>query len=407
MLLPAVRHTAALLALVVLIACGGGDDTDPASPGGGAPATTSEAVAFQIDAGHSGIANEPTPTFPLSPAWQRTFGGAVSYPLIAGGKVFVIVVDASFNGRPQLVAIDQITGLDAWPAIPIGNAFTAAHAYDQGRIFIIGSDSILRSFDAATGAPRWSTLLSFVQSTPPVARDGKVYVTSGNTVYAVDGHSGAILWTVSTASQTSPSLSTTGVLLTSACQVFSLLQSTGAERWRVSSSTPCNGGAPGTVAYSAGHAYVRDFDFTTFRPTLVERDAETGALLGSANLFGPGFGALPIPAVSTDAAYVLNGGTLQRFDPSLQTVSWSFAGDGSLASAPLVIDRVVLIGSGNGRLYALDVVTGAERWSTLVPAAIEAPLESGFPIVSGMAAANGILVVPAGRTLNTWRLSPP
>ena len=79
MLLPPARHIAALLALVMLLAaCGGGDDTDPVPPGGGPPAATSEAVAFQIDAGHSGIANEPTPTFPLSPAWQRTFAGAVS-----------------------------------------------------------------------------------------------------------------------------------------------------------------------------------------------------------------------------------------------------------------------------------------------------------------------------------------
>jgi len=212
------RRFAALLALVMLIAgCGGGDDTDPASPGG-APASTSEAVAFQMDAGHSGVANEPTPAFPLPPAWQRTFAGAVSYPLIAAGKVFVVVGDASFNGRPQLVAIDQITGLDAWPAVPIGTGFTAAHAYDQGRIFVIGSDSILRSFDAATGAGQWSTLLSFYQGAPPVARGGRVYVTNGNAVYAVDGHSGAILWTASTMGQTSPSLSTTGVLLTSACQ---------------------------------------------------------------------------------------------------------------------------------------------------------------------------------------------
>lgn len=362
----------------------------------------SEAVAFQIDAAHSGIANAATPKFPLLSGWQRTFASAVSYPLIAGGRVFVIVAPSS-NGSAQLAAIDQTTGLDAWPAISIGSAFSAAHAYDQGRIFVIGSDSILRSFDAATGAARWSTLLSFPQGSP-VARDGKVYVSSGNAVHAVDGQSGAILWTATTTGQTPPSLSANGILLSTACQAFSLLQSTGAERWRVSQPAPCNGGIPGSVAYSSGRAYVRDFDFTAFRPTLVARDAETGALAGSANVFG--FTNVPIPAVGADAVYVLNGGTLQRFDPSLQTVSWSFAGDGTLASAPLVIGGVVLVGGYNGKLYALDSTTGAERWSTLVPAGIDAPNES-FAVLTGMAAANGILVVPAGRTLSTWRLNPP
>lgn len=407
-----VHHTFAGLALAALLSgCGGGDSgadagavAGPGTDATGPPTPASEAVAFQIDAAHSGVANAPTPSLPLPSAWQRTFAGTVSYPLIVGGKVFVIVGSANFNGPVQLVAIDQQTGLDAWPAISIGASYAAAHAYDQGRIVVTGSDSILRSFDAATGTPQWSTLLPFNQGSPPVARDGKVYVTAGNVVAAVDGRSGAILWTTPAPSQSSPSLSTSGVLATSSCQVYSLLQSTGAERWRATTQAPCNGGDTGAVVVSGGRAYARDFDFVASKPTLTARDAETGALLGSANLFG--FNAVPVPAVTGDAAYVLNGGTLQRFDPTLQSVAWSFAGDGTLASAPLVIGQIVLVGSANGRLHALDTTTGAERWSTLVPAGIDRPYETFFTIVSGMAAANGLLVVPAGRTLNAWRLSP-
>ena len=392
-------------AIFLLAGCGGGGDGDLATSPGvtPTPTQTGEAVAFQSNASHSGVASAPTPTFPLLSAWQRTFASAVSYPLIAQGKVFVIVGPGS-NASAQLVAIDQTTGLDAWPAVSIGAAFAAAHAYDQGSVFVMGSDSILRGFDAATGAARWSTLVSFAQAIPPVARDGKVFVSSGNYVYAVDGKSGAILWMKIAMAFASPSLSGTGVVLAAACEAFSLLQSTGSEQWRIPPPTTCSESPSGAVAYAAGRAYSRAYDYTIQKPTLVVRNADTGALIGSANLFG--FYTLPMPAVTADAAYVLSSGTLQRLDPLLQNVSWSFAGDSSLVSAPLVVGGVVLIGGFNGKLYAVDAATGSERWSSLVPAAIESPQEGGFPVTSGMAAANGILVVPAGRTLSTWRLSP-
>ena len=287
---------------------------------------------------------------------------------------------------------------------PIGSAYAASHAYDQGSIFVMGSDNIVRSFDAATGAARWSTLVSFSQAIPPVARDGKVFVSSGNDVYALDGKSGAILWVKTANINGSASLSGTGVVFAAACETFSLLQSTGSDQWRIPPPTTCNETPSGAVAYASGRAYSRSYDYTIQKPMLVARNAETGALIGSANLFG--FSNPPIPAVTADATYVLSGGTLQRFDPALQLVSWSFAGDGTLVSAPLVVGGVVLIGGYNGSVYALDVTTGVERWSSLVPTGIDGPSEIGFPVTSGMAAANGILVVPGGRTLNTWRLSP-
>ena len=96
----------------------------------------------------------PTPNFPLQQAWQRTFAGELSYPLIAGGKVFVISSTSLPSGQTQLVAIDQATGLDAWPPVAIGSSYSAAHVYHQGRVVVIGSDGVLRSFDAASGTAR-------------------------------------------------------------------------------------------------------------------------------------------------------------------------------------------------------------------------------------------------------------
>jgi outer membrane protein assembly factor BamB len=401
------RSIFAAALIVAISACGGGGDdgsTAPAEPDTTAPASVSEATNFQIDASHTGAAPVATPTFPLRPAWQRTFVGSVSYPVIAAGKVFVIVAAFGFSGPTQLVAVDQATGLDAWPPVALGTSYSAAHAYDQGRIFVMASDGILRSFDAATGAPRWSTLLSFYQGGPPAARDGMVYVVAGNSMYAVDGRSGAIQWQTGANVQTAPSLGATNVLASTYCEPFALLQATGLEQWRVAAPATCSFAQPLLMVQFGGRAYLRGFDSGVSRPTLVVRDAATGALLGGASLFG--FGPPPVPAINAEGVFVLNSGTLQRLDATLQTVSWSFAGDGTLASAPLLMGGVVVIGGYSGRLYALDSSTGAERWSTLVPAGVSAPIEYGGTVTTGMAAANGLLVVPADRTLSAWKLTP-
>ncbi len=400
------RRFAATCALLALSGCGGGGDSTPIPIGTTTPppAATSEAVAFQNDASHSGVSGAATPAFPLPPAWQRTFPGTVSYPLIAGGKVFVIVSLSGANGSVQLVAIDQESGLDAW-SVSVGTSFLASHAYDQGLVYVTGTDNLLRAFDASTGALKWSTLVPYNQGVSPIARDGKVYLSSGNLAYAVDGKSGAILWTASSGSTSAASLSASGVLLSSYCQSVALLQSTGAQLWSVGPLPGCVSGSPSTIVHANGRAYVRDYDFVNARPSLIARDADTGAVVGTANVFG--YSTLPIPAVGADAAYVLNGGTLQRFDPSLQTVSWSFAGDATLTSAPLVVGGVVLVGGNSGKLYALDTTSGAERWSTLVPSAIETPQDGYVTLLTGMAAANGILAVPNGRNLSTWRLRSP
>jgi outer membrane protein assembly factor BamB len=402
----------ALAVAIFLGGCGGGGDSTPADATADppVPAPTSVAANFQGDASHSGVAAASTPSFPLRSAWQRTFAGNVSYPLIAENKVFVITSGSGYNVPTQLVAVDQESGFDAWPAVTIGSAYGATLAYDGGRVFVVASDNILRSFDAATGAPAWSTLLPSYQGAPPTAHGGKVYVAAGSSVFAVDARSGAILWSLSTLSQSSsPALGAADVFWSSMCDAFALVQASGQERWRIGSGPACGGGLTASAVYAGGRLYLRNVDITTSQPTLVVRDGATGALLGNANVFSfYGYFALPPPAVTRDAAYVMNAGSLQRLDPLLKSAAWSFAGDGSLTSAPLVIGDVVLVGGYSGKLYAVDAASGSERWSALLPAEIQAPNDAGFTSsVTGLAAANGLLAVPAGRTLNAWRLTPP
>src|SRR5204862_7923558 len=86
---------------------------------------------------------------------------------------------------------------------------------------------------------------------------------------------------------------------------------------------------------------------------------------------------------------------------------WSFAGEGYLNTAPLIIngggDRFVLVGSGLGRLYALDAASGQQIWSTDVGTPITGVDEqNASEPLAGLAAGQGLIAVPAGKTLSAY-----
>ncbi len=51
-------------------------------------------------------------------------------------------------------------------------------------------------------------------------------------------------------------------------------------------------------------------------------------------------------------------------DPASPAVAWKAKLDGQVYASPLVVKGTVLAGTENGTLYALDAVTGTERWHT-------------------------------------------
>ncbi len=114
------------------------------------------------------------------------------------------------------------------------------------------------------------------------------------------------------------------------------------------------------------------------------------------------------PAIAAATGYFLQSGTLNAIDASTNAVLWSFNGDGGLATAPIVIDQYVAIGSSSGNLYVLDSNDGTTVWQTNLGAAIPAgPLWGQSTPLSGLSAGDGLLVVPAGNTLNAFAIDPP
>ena len=363
----------------------------------------SQSVAYQIDYAHSGYSYFSSGvTFPGSPSWSATLNGAISYPLIADGKVFVTTsrVDSSGGYGTSLYALDERTGAAVWGPIAIsGTYFWSGHAFDHGKIFVINFDGLLRSFDAATGQPGWSIKLpgQYAFSAPPTAVNGIVYLGgagSGGTLYAVDESNGTVIWTsgVMNGDMSSPTVSTDGVFVSYPCQVYKFDPLTGSSLWHYSGA--CEGGGGKTSVYANGLLYVRDSSDEIF-------NAATGSMTGS-------FNAGPAPAFSAQYGFFQSSGTLTGIDLSTRQVLWSFAGDGNLVSAPVVINQSVIVGSGSGNVYAVNAATGALMWTGKAAAGISRPDEQNVSQpLTGFGAGEGYLIVPAGNTLTAWYLAGP
>jgi outer membrane protein assembly factor BamB len=354
-----------------------------------------ESVAWQNNTVHDGFDPASPLVPPLEVKWSRDLSASgvtsISYPLIAQGLVFVTTATANFDNA--LLALDEQTGTPVWSADVGGTNFANA-AYDSGKVFVVNGDGLMKAFDAATGSLLWSVSLpgQYSFTSPPTAMNGIVFTGgagSGGTVYAVDETNGGVLWTmpVENGDHSSPAVTQGRVFVSYACpQAYGFDAPSGQQLWNYSSC--CEGGGGKTPVVHAEQVYVRD-DFCDQTSGLV-LDANTGAMIR-------GFDSDRPPAFFGDVALFLQSGTLRAVDSNGQ-VLWSFAGNGDLTSAPLIVNQTIYIGSNSGTLYGLNA-SGQQIWSKEVGAPIPPPDEHNFFLTTGLGAGDGLLVVPTDSLL--------
>jgi outer membrane protein assembly factor BamB len=182
---------------------------------------------------------------------------------------------------------------------------------------------------AQAPATAWSTALHVPVYAAPQAANGILYLTSmqpdGPNLFAIDESSGKIIW----------KFATKGMI-----------------------------GIPPTVSKSQVFV-ASDIGDTHYLRAI---DAKTGALIWEYTRDQP-------PECMCSQASVLSGGllfaqsdghSLYAFAPSGAAPSkrlWQFAGDGAALTSPVVADGLVVFGSGDHNVYALDAKTGAVRWT--------------------------------------------
>jgi outer membrane protein assembly factor BamB len=379
--------------------------SDPNSPPGTSGAQTIaittpsiDATSFQINPANTGAINFASVSFPSNPTWSVNVGGTPSYAVIVGGKV-IVTVQLSGSGS-EVLALNQATGSTVWGPIIIDGSANAT--YENGRVFVlssnIGSAATLEAFDVNTGALDWSTILTgqYAFTGAPTAADGLVYVGgagSGGTLYAVNETTGAMLWTQSVANgdNSTPAVTVDGVYVSYPCRTYDIRPATGEIIWF--NNTGCDGGGGNTPVVANQLVYSPN------QPSGYNGDiffAETGASDGTYVADSP-------PAFSSTMGYFLQSGTLRGILLSNITVQWSFNGDGQLVGSPIAVNQYVIIGSQSGNLYALDGITGAQVWNVNLDAPIDANVHQ-LPF-SGLAAGDGLLIVPAGTKVTAYMLT--
>lgn len=370
------------------------------------PPPLSQAVAYQIDYAHSGRATVGAagPMFPPAAHWSATLSGSsTSYPVIAGGMVFVTTnaAPAGMLYGTTLYALDETSGDSVWGPVPLSGTYSfSAIAYDHGTLFVVNFDGLLRTYDAASGTPGWSLQLPATSTvlSAPTAVNGVVYVTGDGGTIALDETNGNVISVGPGGDHSSPAVSSDGVFVSGPCLATKADPISSIVIWRFAEA--CSGGGGKTVAYVGSSVYVRDlFDTTQSKNVNLILDAASGVQTGM-------FSATVIPAFSATTGYFMTGGVLTATDLSTGNTVWTFTGDGNLISAPIVIDNTVVIGSSSGTVYALDANSGAQVWSGSAGAPIAGPDEQNAYILTGLGAGDGYLVVPAGNVLNGWRIVP-
>ncbi|MDP9014603.1 MAG: PQQ-binding-like beta-propeller repeat protein [Pseudomonadota bacterium] len=356
-----------------------------------------DAVSYQINNGHSGFVAFKSATLPSSASWSVNIGGEPSYALIVGGIVYVT---ASVNGNSELFALNGTTGATVWG--PIAFAGVTGITYDAGRIFVDSgtyiSTGILSALDATTGNAIWSATVpgSFSTQSPPVAAEGLVYTLDDGVLTAFNETNGAQVWQQAVSGTNgSPALTVDGIYTAPVCFAIDLQPATGAMIW--STNTGCSGGGGNTPVVGGGRM------FAPLSPGYYAGNvysAESGQVLGA-------FSASATPAISTSNIFMLDNSTLQGIALSNNQILWSFAGDGTLVNSPIAVNNYVFVGSSSGNLYALDATTGAQVWTMNLGAPITGPATGGSATqgATGLSAGDGLLIVPAGNTVNAFVLS--
>jgi outer membrane protein assembly factor BamB len=360
----------------------------------------SVAVAYQIDPAHDG--NQALGALRLSSLtrkWKVTLGGTggslagagdVSYPVIAGGRVFVTVENTQSYGT-HLYALNASTGGRDWSVALAGTYGFSALAYNGRSIFALNYDGLLTAFSASTGHELWAAQMpdQWAFTAPPTAYDGVVYVSGagyGGYLYAVSEADGRVRWyrSVMNGDKSSPAVGDTGAYVSYAGQQDYRFSLGGKLVWH--HTTCCEGGGGSTAVLHGGRVYARGAYDT---PVILSQS--TGVSSGT-------FASQTAPAFDGTNMYTLENGNLVAVDPTGSPDRWSF-GTGTLVTAPVVSGGTVFAGSSTGRVYGVSATTGKQLWTGVAGSVIVGPDEQNADVLVGMAVGDGLLVVPAGNAL--------
>lgn len=354
---------------------------------------------------------------PVAPRWVRFAVTMLVVGALLAGLLLVVVGSrrpsvlpgdgSMFHGSPARTGVVAGAGPIAppellWNAPLPGPLANESPALQGGRLFVADGQGHVGEYDTGTGANEWSLPLAR-PATSPASADGVLVVAAGDGVHGIDEQTHDARWEIpSTEAVRSPVAVVSGVAivgLPDGSVVAADVQS-GATRWR----TAIGGHFTRALAVADGVVFAGDDE-----GTLTALDGADGHVIWSRQL---GDGALSSTAVSGGVVFAATGldhggadHVLHAVDRETGTDVWTFeaptgatlyvggvhAGvvyavsldgfvyaiaDGeerwrfdtgaAIGSVATISGDLIYVSSSQGRIYALDLASGASRWDVPV-----------------------------------------
>jgi outer membrane protein assembly factor BamB len=357
------------------------------------PASSSSeaAITFQINTAHTGNIDFSNGfSTPLKQIWTRKFSQyALSYPLIAGGEVFVTGNYSQYD-YGAAIALDLATGKTIWNKLLSGTTEgMPGPAYDGGRVFIQDGAGLLTAYDAPTGKWEWSQQVGvYLSNAAPLATAGTVYASAfgdGGVLSAFNEQTGVRTWDapVNVGDGSIPAYGSGGVFVTYPCNYYRFGAATGKTAWHDIYSSGQVGGH--TPALFDGWLFVSDSGNYGCGNYIV--DPASGRPVGKFPMSDVA------PAFFTDSKgnkleVYISGGIVYCWNTTTGATVWTFGNGGTTPeAAPIVVNKTIFAGGsfGHGGTYLLVALNenGKQIWSVDPPSS---------PVVF-LAAGEGTLVV--------------
>jgi outer membrane protein assembly factor BamB len=264
---------------------------------------------------------------PLREAWSINTHALIEFPpALANGVAYV----ANKYGNVRAVRLrDRKT---IWERVTDRRlsgppTFVTAPVYHRGRVFLAFLDGELVAADATTGKTDWKRNLHAHLESSPLAVDGNLYLGDDRT------------------------------------NLVSLRASDGKVRWQFNSP----GAIKASPSYHDGKVCVADYEASMYC-----LNATSGHVLWRTNTskvppFGDG-GFYSSPAIAFGHVYAArDDGTVYAFDEGTGRVAWFFQTHNFIYGSPAVAHvpgtpPSVYIGGYDKHFYALDALSGKQRW---------------------------------------------
>ena len=350
---------AVVLFSLALTACGDRTGAPDTKSTAAKPATVVPKTTWPMTRGGPALSGSAAAKVPRSPtiAWTFAAGTAVTAEAsVVGGRVYV------GTGKGTLHVLASDTGKPLWQ-FETKDAITAAPAISGGRVYLSSNDGILYALNADTGAELWRFTTEDKISSGAIAikspdGGGDWVLVNGydGTARALNAADGKVVWSYKTENfiNGAPAVVDGRFLVFGGCDallhVVNLKDGTLVHSIPANAYIPASIGTFGTMAFCGNYAnQTVGFDALGGKVAWIYEDR-----------------ALPFfssPAVND--RLVLIGSrdkNLHAIDRKTGTGVWKFTTGGRVEGSPILFEDAVVFGSTDGRLYAASLEAGAELW---------------------------------------------